>query len=1024
MVPQLLMYMARAHGGPHKLEGESREPPKPTCFNLAMFAHSPFASTQPSLKIPSTRRRILHSVFPPSANESSATPITTPTQTPNASRHSTPFPNIGGTAQDPTPAEHFTKFHQTWHLVTQFLTFTHDFFDPSTIHDVSSANNILALRKAAGFAANILDSIRYLNSGEVRDLNLRGSNEGLIEWYTWETRRHFNTWAPELLPPRTREHYKVWLKRCTNLILVAHTLYTGVLREFVLVGLTEEEAVIKAKEYTTGLNAAIGFGLPEPAWSNAVHETWLRLCAKILGVPGIDELEKNVALARDPKKVKMMEIMQMEGIEDEGCNAGTLPGLTQSLDLGLELEKKRESLMMEDAVDSDADMPPPSSASSEATDDDGEQKPYYKVLYPTPRQFKAKSKLIKMWATFQLLGLAGSGRKGERIFAEVIYKLLNTYITACYAAKWESPSSVTHDLNIWIDEGITKLVRDVLGTNVDVDVIRGTVQNSKRILTPRESFKLSAVHEQLKRRSDAFGISQLLEQEMREETQVVRNDDIESWKSMAINKLGSLRVGELFDIVIDWPDSLGGIEDLREYITTPESRLHLTNTFIDSMNTRLLHPGAATADILRVYISLIRAFSVLDPRGVLLDRCSRSIKRYLKERDDTLKIIVRGLFGAPASGEIVGPDDVVLSDLADELREFVPGAAGAGEPDDFDDINWVPDPVDAASDFRKTRGSDVIGSLLDLHENKEPLVKEIMSYLSIRLLCKDCTSDADIEHEIRTLELLKLRIPENTLQSCDVMIKDIIDSRHMDSNILPGLPPDTPFPRFHTKILSSLYWPRLKSETFTPPPPMASALVTYSDRYEKLHPKRKINWVLGEGLVSADIELRDRIIKVDNARPAYLAFIYAFASEDDSAEVTFTQEQLAEKLQMDPHLVAKAAAYWRNKGALRITPPNTYSIIEALSSSPISSAPTSQAIGVLQEDEPGSSLSEQEKVMYSQYVVTMLTNMNKPMSTQEIHSFLNMLLPGGCAVGEGELARLMETMEGVYREGESWRGRK
>lgn len=529
---------------------------------------------------------------------------------------------------------------------------------------------------------------------------------------------------------------------------MAHTIYVGVLREFVLVGLEDTEAQIKAKGFCKSLNSTIGFNLPEPAWSNAVHETWLRLCAKILGVPGVEELDKAVAFAREPKKVKKLSRpsrLEIEGIED---GAGSLPSLTQSLDLGLEIEKKCETAR-EDNLDRDADVPPGSisDSSSQATVDDGEQKPYFKVLYPTPKQFKAKSELLKMWGTFQLLGLGGSGRKGERIFAEVIYKLLNTYITNCYATKWESPSTTSQDLFIWIDEGVTKLVKEILGTNVDVDVLRGTVLSSKRILTPRESFKLSAVHEQIsKRKSNAVDISFLLEQEQRVEDQVVRSDDVDSWKQMAINKLGSLRVGELFDIVIDWPDSLGGIEDLKAYIATPESRLHLSNTFNEAMNTRLLHPGAPTADILRVYISLIKAFSVLDPRGVLLDRCSRNIKRYLKERDDTLKIIVRGMFGKSATGDGSSPDDVVLSDLAEELREFVPGAPGTGEADDYEDVNWVPDPVDAASDFRKTRGSDVIGSLLDLYENKEPLIKEIMTYLATRLLNKE---DDEMEDEVR-----------------------------------------------------------------------------------------------------------------------------------------------------------------------------------------------------------------------------------------------------------------------------------
>ena len=48
-----------------------------------------------------------------------------------------------------------------------------------------------------------------------------------------------------------------------------------------------------------------------------------------------------------------------------------------------------------------------------------------------------------------------------------------------------------------------------------------------------------------------------------EESSKRRREDLESWNRIAIGRLGRLRVGELFDIVVEWPESLGGIEDLK-----------------------------------------------------------------------------------------------------------------------------------------------------------------------------------------------------------------------------------------------------------------------------------------------------------------------------------------------------------------------------------------------------------------------------------------------------------------------------
>jgi len=45
---------------------------------------------------------------------------------------------------------------------------------------------------------------------------------------------------------------------------------------------------------------------------------------------------------------------------------------------------------------------------------------------------------------------------------------------------------------------------------------------------------------------------------------------------------------------------------------------------------RLLHPAADTFTILAYYISTIKAFRMLDPPGVLLDKVARPIQIYLK----------------------------------------------------------------------------------------------------------------------------------------------------------------------------------------------------------------------------------------------------------------------------------------------------------------------------------------------------------------------------------------------------------
>ena len=57
----------------------------------------------------------------------------------------------------------------------------------------------------------------------------------------------------------------------------------------------------------------------------------------------------------------------------------------------------------------------------------------------------------------------------------------------------------------------------------------------------------------------------------------------------------------------------------------------LTESLKCTLEARLLHQGATTEDILIAYVSAIRAFSVLDPTGVLLDVACDPIKYDLVE---------------------------------------------------------------------------------------------------------------------------------------------------------------------------------------------------------------------------------------------------------------------------------------------------------------------------------------------------------------------------------------------------------
>ena len=118
----------------------------------------------------------------------------------------------------------------------------------------------------------------------------------------------------------------------------------------------------------------------------------------------------------------------------------------------------------------------------------------------------------------------------------------------------------------------------------------------------------------------------------------------------------NLRISELFDIIIDFPDSIPALHDLRDCLIKTNQLSHLIrslnqayvphNTLLSthtmfSFKKRLLHPGANTADIIVQFINTIKVLQVLDPTILSMDLLSQPIRDYLQTREDTIRCAVK-----------------------------------------------------------------------------------------------------------------------------------------------------------------------------------------------------------------------------------------------------------------------------------------------------------------------------------------------------------------------------------------------
>lgn len=615
----------------------------------------------------------------------------------------------------------------------------------------------------------------------------------------------------------------------------------------------------------------------------------------------------------------------------------------------------------------------------------------------------ARDRLLAFLNGLQLVGLGGD--KAQNVFASAMNLMMTEFIRAAYTGQWEAPTSATQHLRHWVENVFARLAVQVL----------------------------NIIHTQPS--SQAPG------------TLDVSFGDVEKWQEIAISRLGALRTSELFDVIVEWPTSTGAVEDLKHFTTHPTARSYVTQSFIGILNQRLLHPGASTVEILQLYISIIRAFHLLDPKGVLLDRIARPIRRYLRDREDTVKVIVSGLLSESSTGETSGlhSSHDTLVELSTELSKAHQLSLQNNTSElDWDDMNWMPDPVDAAPDYRKSKSSDVIDSLISLFDSKETFVKELQTLLSDRLLQKR----DDYDQEISVLELLKVRFGDSALQACQVMLRDISDSRRVDHSIRndQGLskPPSRPHPKrptprpnlpdLHAKILSRFFWPEIQDQEFTIPDEIASLQNRYAEGFESLKQSRKLTWCNGLGQVTVELELGDRSFS-DEVTTWQATVIHAFNSPTSTSDIdadTDTESNepisksisdLSSTLKMSTPLVRSACLFWVSKRILTEPTRDTFRVLEYLPTEEVleeadtgasiadagDAAAAAEAAAAAAAKETAEAAAMEKMNLYWQFIVGMLTNQGA-MNLQKIVMMLKIVVPGGFPFSNEELREFLAGM--------------
>ncbi|MEW5301063.1 MAG: hypothetical protein WDW36_003946 [Sanguina aurantia] len=495
----------------------------------------------------------------------------------------------------------------------------------------------------------------------------------------------------------------------------------------------------------------------------------------------------------------------------------------------------------------------------------------------------------------------------------------------------------------------------------------------------------------------------------------------------AYETLGQLRIQELFDIVVDYPDSLPALKDTAACL----SHTHLQSTFVScfqsALRLRLLHAGASAGDIVTQYVATIRALREVDPSGALLSSVAEPIRQYLRGRSDTIHCLV-SLVTRDGGGEGGGSllEELQAANNADAGQAESPGmcedgdeaalqtclataSAGASESWTESGKSGAGHPA-AAATWHGTKPDDVVDLLIGVFGSTDMFVNEYRSMLAAALLHR---TGYNCDAEIRTLELLKIRFGDAPLHACEVMVRDISESKRLDAATASALSAAAAIPGsrsepskiLHATILSYLFWPQQEEESkasLALVPAIQNAMAAWGRVYRTTKAPRTLKWRPHLGLVELDLEVDD--VKVScRVSPLLATMLQLFEGRE-----AWRANEMAKQLNVPVAVVRRKVMFWLSHAVLvevregrrqqgGANPNAEREVVYRRATSLKASLHGAEIVEVgLDEEGPATLPSaadalEEEMAPYEHYILHMLATY-RAMSLEKLHGTLRMFL--------------------------------
>ncbi|KAF1799750.1 hypothetical protein FB192DRAFT_1308358 [Mucor lusitanicus] len=418
---------------------------------------------------------------------------------------------------------------------------------------------------------------------------------------------------------------------------------------------------------------------------------------------------------------------------------------------------------------------------------------------------------------------------------------------------------------------------------------------------------------------------------------IPKTDDIETnWYNFLREKLKAehvlyeviyqTKIPEIFDIVLNYPDTECIIKDLHIIATKRGLLEDLKDSIMREIQTRLLHQGASAVDILQYYIDCIRSVSVIDPSCDIMESIIELIEHYLKTfRKDVTAGVVHLIRNAHEYSNLQVEDaDIYVFKKSELNNEELP-------------LDAVVIKEDRPAQLRRLqqKSKDSIAMLISVCSSLKDFIKGYSDKLGHVLLS---TNNYDTTEEIQRLELLKRNFPPDTFLRCDIMLQDVTDSRRLDTSVHlnHGINPN-----LHAIIVSRKYWPGGNDEdedddldddsnmedgnnaSIKMWPGQQESLEEYDQEFRKIKKSRKLKFLPTKGSVRLNLEFESRTFTVD-VSPEAATILSLFEGKGQA----YTRNDIATKTKIDKAVVVECLELWLKKEVLKLSADGHYQLVE------------------------------------------------------------------------------------------------